>query len=176
MVYPTPLLSPGPGGFFCVGITTWLYLLMPYRSWPLAGPMWSRQGMHWIWSSLDKLHNKMSSLQMCISDGNNSYLCPFQVANVELYYKAIQFYLEFKPLLLNDLLMVLSPRLDHTRAVNFFSKVGCTCWTGCFQFITGNFLMFVGLLGLWWSVLVLGHQEAKQFSGGRMKSLKGFQI
>ncbi|XP_011373357.1 clathrin heavy chain 1 isoform X1 [Pteropus medius] len=46
-----------------------------------------------------------------------------KVANVELYYKAIQFYLEFKPLLLNDLLMVLSPRLDHTRAVNYFSKV-----------------------------------------------------
>ncbi|MEQ2158813.1 hypothetical protein GOODEAATRI_016107 [Goodea atripinnis] len=46
-----------------------------------------------------------------------------KVANVELYYKAIQFYLEFKPLLLNDLLMVLSPRLDHSRAVNFFTKV-----------------------------------------------------
>lgn len=42
---------------------------------------------------------------------------------MELYYKAIHFYLEFKPLLLNDLLIVLSPRLDHTRAVNFFSKV-----------------------------------------------------
>lgn len=42
---------------------------------------------------------------------------------MELYYKAVQFYLEFKPLLLNDLLIVLSPRLDHTRAVNFFSKV-----------------------------------------------------
>uniref|UniRef100_A0A8C6ZLU3 Clathrin heavy chain n=1 Tax=Nothoprocta perdicaria TaxID=30464 RepID=A0A8C6ZLU3_NOTPE len=46
-----------------------------------------------------------------------------KVANVELYYKAVQFYLEFKPLLLNDLLMVLSPRLDHTRAVTFFTKV-----------------------------------------------------
>ncbi|ROL54332.1 Clathrin heavy chain 1 [Anabarilius grahami] len=46
-----------------------------------------------------------------------------KVANVELYYKAIQFYLEFKPLVLNDLLIVLSPRLDHSRAVNFFSKV-----------------------------------------------------
>uniref|UniRef100_W5K8H2 Clathrin heavy chain n=1 Tax=Astyanax mexicanus TaxID=7994 RepID=W5K8H2_ASTMX len=46
-----------------------------------------------------------------------------KVANVELYYKAVQFYLEFKPLLLNDLLIVLSPRLDHSRAVNFFSKV-----------------------------------------------------
>lgn len=46
-----------------------------------------------------------------------------KVANVELYYKALQFYLDFKPLLINDLLMVLSPRLDHTRAVTFFSKV-----------------------------------------------------
>lgn len=46
-----------------------------------------------------------------------------KVANVELYYKAVHFYLEFKPLLLNDLLIVLSPRLDHTRAVTFFSKV-----------------------------------------------------
>lgn len=45
------------------------------------------------------------------------------MANVELYYKATQFYLEFKPLLLNDLLIVLSPRLDHSRAVNFFNKV-----------------------------------------------------
>ncbi|XP_048742391.2 clathrin heavy chain 1 isoform X2 [Ostrea edulis] len=46
-----------------------------------------------------------------------------KVANIELYYKAIQFYLDFKPLLVNDLLMVLTPRLDHTRAVNFFIKV-----------------------------------------------------
>lgn len=47
----------------------------------------------------------------------------FQVANIELYYKAIQFYLDYKPMLLNDLLLVLSPRMDHTRAVHFFSKV-----------------------------------------------------
>lgn len=46
-----------------------------------------------------------------------------KVANIELYYKAIQFYLDFKPLLLNDLLMVLTPRLDHTRAVTFFDRV-----------------------------------------------------
>ncbi|XKL64875.1 hypothetical protein PGB90_004961 [Kerria lacca] len=45
-----------------------------------------------------------------------------KVANIELYYKAIQFYLEYKPLLLNDLLLVLTPRMDHTRAVNFFTK------------------------------------------------------
>lgn len=46
-----------------------------------------------------------------------------KVANIELYYKAIQFYLDFKPMLLNDLLVVLSPRMDHTRAVAFFTKV-----------------------------------------------------
>ena len=46
-----------------------------------------------------------------------------KVANIELYYKALQFYLDYKPLLLNDLLLVLTPRMDHTRAVNFFQKV-----------------------------------------------------
>ncbi|XP_053209453.1 clathrin heavy chain-like [Panonychus citri] len=46
-----------------------------------------------------------------------------KVANIELYYKAIQFYLDYKPMLLNDLLLILAPRMDHTRAVNFFTKV-----------------------------------------------------
>lgn len=46
-----------------------------------------------------------------------------KVANIELYYRAIQFYLDYKPVLLNDLLLVLAPRMDHTRAVNFFAKV-----------------------------------------------------
>ncbi|KAJ9588906.1 hypothetical protein L9F63_017784 [Diploptera punctata] len=46
-----------------------------------------------------------------------------KVANIELYYKAIQFYLDYKPLLLNDVLLVLAPRMDHTRSVNFFTKV-----------------------------------------------------
>lgn len=48
----------------------------------------------------------------------------FQVANIEIYYKGLQFYVDFKPLLLNDLLIVLSPRLDHTRAVAMFLKNG----------------------------------------------------
>ena len=46
-----------------------------------------------------------------------------KVANIELYYKGINFYLEYKPMLLNDLLNVLIPRLDHTRAVSYFAKV-----------------------------------------------------
>lgn len=36
--------------------------------------------------------------------------------------RAIQFYLDFKPMMLNDLLLVLSPRMDHTRSVNYFTK------------------------------------------------------
>ncbi|KRT86899.1 hypothetical protein AMK59_1082, partial [Oryctes borbonicus] len=47
-----------------------------------------------------------------------------KVANIELYYRAIQFYLDYKPLLLNDMLLVLAPRMDHTRAVTFFTKTG----------------------------------------------------
>ncbi|KAG8521949.1 Clathrin heavy chain 2, partial [Galemys pyrenaicus] len=47
-----------------------------------------------------------------------------KVSNVELCYKALQFYLDYKPLLINDLLLVLTPRLDHSRTVGFFSKVG----------------------------------------------------
>jgi clathrin heavy chain len=34
----------------------------------------------------------------------------------------MQFYLDYKPMLLNDLLNILSPRLDQTRTVNFFTK------------------------------------------------------
>lgn len=46
-----------------------------------------------------------------------------KVANIELYYKSLQFYLDYKPLLINDLLNSLSPRIDHTRTVSFFRKV-----------------------------------------------------
>jgi clathrin heavy chain len=46
-----------------------------------------------------------------------------KVANIELYYRAIQFYLDFKPMLLNDLLLMLIPRMDHTRSVGYFRKV-----------------------------------------------------
>uniref|UniRef100_H2ZKQ8 Clathrin heavy chain n=1 Tax=Ciona savignyi TaxID=51511 RepID=H2ZKQ8_CIOSA len=45
-----------------------------------------------------------------------------KVANIELYYKSLQHYLDYKPMLINDLLNVLSPRMDHTRAVAFFRK------------------------------------------------------
>lgn len=37
------------------------------------------------------------------------------------YYKALVFYLQEQPNLLNDLLTVLTPRIDHARVVRMFS-------------------------------------------------------
>lgn len=45
-----------------------------------------------------------------------------KVANIEIYYKAISFYIEQQPLLLNDLLSALSPRIDHSRVVRLIMK------------------------------------------------------
>ncbi|KIJ55342.1 hypothetical protein M422DRAFT_219983 [Sphaerobolus stellatus SS14] len=45
-----------------------------------------------------------------------------RVANIEIYYKALGFYLEQQPMLLTDLLTVLIPRIDHTRVVRIFQK------------------------------------------------------
>ena len=39
------------------------------------------------------------------------------------YYKALTFYLQEHPTLLNDLLSVMIPRIDHSRVVRMFSKV-----------------------------------------------------
>jgi len=36
--------------------------------------------------------------------------------------QALNFYLEQQPLLLNDLLTALAPRIDHTRVVRLFQK------------------------------------------------------
>ncbi|KAG5220979.1 Clathrin heavy chain [Salix suchowensis] len=41
-----------------------------------------------------------------------------RAANVEIYYKALSFYLQEQPTLLTDLLTVLIPRIDHARVLN----------------------------------------------------------
>ncbi|KAI0285915.1 clathrin heavy chain 1 [Russula aff. rugulosa BPL654] len=46
-----------------------------------------------------------------------------RVANVEIYYKALSFYLQEQPPLLTDLLTVLIPRIDHSRVVRIFRQV-----------------------------------------------------
>ena len=47
-----------------------------------------------------------------------------KVANAEIYYKAAGFYIDEHPQLLNDLLMVLTPRLDHGRVVANMRRAG----------------------------------------------------
>ncbi|KAK4132369.1 clathrin heavy chain [Trichocladium antarcticum] len=45
-----------------------------------------------------------------------------KVANLEMYYKAINFYLEQHPSLMTDLLQALTPRIDVNRVVRMFQK------------------------------------------------------
>ncbi|ETW78923.1 hypothetical protein HETIRDRAFT_155976 [Heterobasidion irregulare TC 32-1] len=46
-----------------------------------------------------------------------------RVANVEIYYKALSFYLQEQPTLLTDLLTVLIPRISHDRVVRMFRQI-----------------------------------------------------
>jgi len=43
-----------------------------------------------------------------------------KVANLEIYYRALTFYLQEQPLLITDLLQVLTPRVDVSRVVRLF--------------------------------------------------------
>jgi len=45
-----------------------------------------------------------------------------KVSNLEIYYKAISFYMAEQPQLISDLLTVLTPRLDVSRVVRMFQK------------------------------------------------------
>ena len=47
-----------------------------------------------------------------------------KVSSNEIFYKAVQFYLEEHPLNVNDLLGVLATRIDHTRVINLVRKLG----------------------------------------------------
>jgi hypothetical protein len=62
-----------------------------------------------------------------------------KVANVEVYYKAIHFYLQEHPELLNDLLAVLATRVDHSRVVDIMRKVELN------SFPSSVFLLFIFL-------------------------------
>jgi hypothetical protein len=45
-----------------------------------------------------------------------------KVANLEIYYKALNFYLQEQPSLITDLLQALTPRIDTNRVVRMFEK------------------------------------------------------
>ncbi|OBZ66438.1 Clathrin heavy chain 1 [Grifola frondosa] len=46
-----------------------------------------------------------------------------RVANIEIYYKSLTFYLQEQPTLLTDLLTVLIPRIEHARVVRMFQQI-----------------------------------------------------
>lgn len=85
-----------------------------------------------LWSELAFLHDKCGeyddAVRVMIEHPTEAWReQPFKeliakVANVDLYYKAIQMYLAYKPLLLNELLTVISARLDHSRTVSILSQ------------------------------------------------------
>merc|ERR1719478_219170 len=47
-----------------------------------------------------------------------------KVQNTEIFYKAIDFYLAQQPLMLNDLLVVMSAKVDHVRVIQQLKKAG----------------------------------------------------
>merc|ERR1712137_1097467 len=47
-----------------------------------------------------------------------------KVASAEICYRAVQFYLEEHPTMVNDILNVLIPRVDHTRVISLVRKIG----------------------------------------------------
>merc|ERR1719287_367205 len=47
-----------------------------------------------------------------------------KVSNMELYYRAIQFYLDEQPMQVNSLLNTIAPKVDHARVVQQVRKTG----------------------------------------------------
>merc|ERR1719482_2678304 len=47
-----------------------------------------------------------------------------KVSNMELYYRAIQFYLDEQPMQVNSLLSTIAPKVDHARVVQLVRKTG----------------------------------------------------
>merc|ERR1719482_487203 len=47
-----------------------------------------------------------------------------KVSNMELYYRAITFYLEEQPMTVNSLLNTIAPKIDHARVVQQVRKAG----------------------------------------------------
>lgn len=67
-----------------------------------------------------------------------------KVASVELYYRAVHFYLEEHPDVINDVLNVLALRVDHTRVVDIMRKVFFYLTTSLILVSATTFLCYQG--------------------------------
>lgn len=77
---------------------------------------------------------KLVSYEWALTNGQIPFRIPEQVltvvpirivvkvANLEIYYRALNFYLQEQPSLLTDLLQALTPRIDVSRVVRMFEK------------------------------------------------------
>lgn len=84
-----------------------------------------------------------------------------KVANVELYYKAVHFYLQEHPDLINDLLNVLALRVDHSRVVDIMRKViNCSCIFLYWKFRSSLFMSPSILMYLFLNFKILGWSSA----------------
>ena len=102
---------------------------------------WSRVNIPKVISAVDKAHlwSELVFLYVKYDEFDNAALSLMEhsadafdhnqfkeivvkVANIEIYYKALTFYIEQQPMLLNDLLTALTPRIDHSRVVRLIMK------------------------------------------------------
>jgi len=88
-----------------------------------------QQNLHWneavfLYTHYDQYDNAIDAL---ITHSAEAWKHPLfkeviqQVSNTEIYYRALRFYLEEHPLLLNDLLLDLAGHLDHHRVVDMLT-------------------------------------------------------
>lgn len=78
-----------------------------------------------LYSHYDEWDNAaLTMIEMSAENFDHSYFKEIiiKVSNLEIYYKAINFYVKEHPFLLVDLLTVLTPRLDIPRTVKIFFK------------------------------------------------------
>jgi len=91
-----------------------------------------QQNLHWneavfLYTHYDQYDNAVDVLVQHSAEAWKHPLFKeiiLQVSNTEIYYRAIHFYVQEHPLLLNDLLLDLSHNLDHTRVVDVVAQHG----------------------------------------------------
>lgn len=92
-----------------------------------------QQNLHWaecvfLYSNYDQFDNAVDVLMDHSAECWEHELFKTtlkQVANVEIYYRGVNFYLTEHPLLLNDLLLDLVSTLDHIKVVGLVRQAGC---------------------------------------------------
>jgi len=90
--------------------------------------------LHQMWPEAVQLHQKYDQFDMAIttmiehspSAWKHDIFAQniIKVANYDLYYRAMMFYLEEEPLLLNDLLKLLAQKIDLAKCVQVMKKTG----------------------------------------------------